>query len=354
MAAPTYAQLVSLGQPGPGYNAESIEERLLTIFAMLASGTSPDGTPLPAGGGGGASAPLTLQSPAGNQVTLTLKGAAAGQTVPQLSVTDQNNNAMFWVDQIGEAVINCSPAAAAALCFLDVGAIKWEQYMSTGVSSLFISDMVNARFQVQYIPGATAATAVTNIFSALNVNGQNVAPSILGQAAGDWIQPPGTIAGTYLGANNTMYFTPIYIQPGRSIANFSTNVQTAGAAGATLRFGIYADNNGVPGTLIADAGTVVTTATGTVSIAGGSPAALLTGGIFHIACCPQGTPATQATFFQSTGDAHTKYPTTASNVVNAQDIGIVSGVSAALPNPGIATRNVSPFGQMPAIAVQLS
>jgi len=178
--------------------------------------------------------------------------------------------------------------------------------------------------------------------------------SALGQAAGDWIQPPGAISGTYVGANNTMYVTPIYIAPGRSIANFSTNVFTAGAAGAVLRFGIYADNNGVPGALIVDAGTVVTTSTGTVSIAGGSPAALQAGGIFHIACCPQGTPATQATFFQSTGDPHTKYPTAASSVVNAQGIGIVSGVSGALPNPAIASRTLSPFGQMPALSVQLS
>jgi len=50
MPVPTYNQLITLSQGGPGYAAESVQERILTILAMLASGTAPDGTTL--GGGG--------------------------------------------------------------------------------------------------------------------------------------------------------------------------------------------------------------------------------------------------------------------------------------------------------------
>ena len=44
MPTPTYSQLITLSSTANGLISESIEERILTIMAMLASGQNPDGT----------------------------------------------------------------------------------------------------------------------------------------------------------------------------------------------------------------------------------------------------------------------------------------------------------------------
>lgn len=48
MATPTYQQLITLTSSQNGLQAESMEERILTVLAMLATGTNPDGTNNPA------------------------------------------------------------------------------------------------------------------------------------------------------------------------------------------------------------------------------------------------------------------------------------------------------------------
>jgi hypothetical protein len=48
MPTPTYSQLITLSSRDNGLIPESIEERILTILAMLASGQAPDGTATPA------------------------------------------------------------------------------------------------------------------------------------------------------------------------------------------------------------------------------------------------------------------------------------------------------------------
>lgn len=52
MPLPPFAQLITPGSNANGLSPESVQERILTIVAMLASGTGPDGTLLPSGSGG--------------------------------------------------------------------------------------------------------------------------------------------------------------------------------------------------------------------------------------------------------------------------------------------------------------
>ena len=51
-----------------------------------------------------------------------------------------------------------------------------------------------------------------------------------------------------------------------TVDRIAVNIQGAGSAGAVVRLGIYESNNGVPGALVLDAGTVDTTSTGTKTI----------------------------------------------------------------------------------------
>lgn len=58
------------------------------------------------------------------------------------------------------------------------------------------------------------------------------------------------------------YFVPYIVEEPHTFTQLGLNVTTAGAAGATLRFGLYADNNNIPGALIVDTGTVAADTTG--------------------------------------------------------------------------------------------
>jgi hypothetical protein len=62
MPTPTYSQLITLSSTANGLISESIEERILTIMAMLASGQNPDGTATPAVAGGTTWPPCTVSS----------------------------------------------------------------------------------------------------------------------------------------------------------------------------------------------------------------------------------------------------------------------------------------------------
>jgi len=182
-------------------------------------------------------------------------------------------------------------------------------------------------------------------------------PSQLNVVANDWLSAPGLVSGTYLGAQATIYFMPIFLPAGHSIQTLGVYVNTGGTIGAICRLGIYADNSGMPGSLIIDAGAVGTVPTGFVGLTITPPAALLTGGTFHLCACPQGAPTTQATFIQNQGDPHVRYPAAAGGTANGQGILIVSGVASNLPatiTPPRFPGGSGPFGQAPNIYYQVT
>lgn len=70
-------------------------------------------------------------------------------------------------------------------------------------------------------------------------------------------------AGTF--AANTMYFTPVYVGASTTITKIGVVVDTL-EVGKTVRIGIYTALNGIPTSLILDAGTISTTTTGVKNI----------------------------------------------------------------------------------------
>lgn len=62
------------------------------------------------------------------------------------------------------------------------------------------------------------------------------------------------------------YAHPVILPNARTAVQIATRVATAGGAGSFARLGLYEDNDGIPGTLIVDAGTVTTASTGTKTI----------------------------------------------------------------------------------------
>jgi hypothetical protein len=62
MPVPAYQDLITPSSTANGLIAESLQERIVSLMAMLAGGTAPDGTPIPLGGGGGGSGTVTSVS----------------------------------------------------------------------------------------------------------------------------------------------------------------------------------------------------------------------------------------------------------------------------------------------------
>lgn len=89
---------------------------------------------------------------------------------------------------------------------------------------------------------------------------------------------------------NTLYLAPLWIDRSIAIDSLAVSVTTAGAAGATVRLGIYEDDGrGYPGVLRVDAGTVSSTAIGAPAAA---VAETLTAGLYWIGMVAQSVTCT--------------------------------------------------------------
>jgi hypothetical protein len=92
MPVPTYSSLITLSSRDNGLIPESIEERILTILAMLASGQAPDGTATPAPPLGilysGSGAPNIPAATAGSYYFRTDTPATANQRIYVATATN--------------------------------------------------------------------------------------------------------------------------------------------------------------------------------------------------------------------------------------------------------------------------
>ncbi len=77
MTTPTYRQYKTLSQPGPGFNAESIQERIETLLCVIASGQNPDGSAAPVPSG----IPYGIFTAKGDLIVGTGAGTAVAQPV---------------------------------------------------------------------------------------------------------------------------------------------------------------------------------------------------------------------------------------------------------------------------------
>jgi hypothetical protein len=148
---------------------------------------------------------------------------------------------------------------------------------------------------------------------------------------------PGGTRSTLPGAsvtNGQEYAASIWIGSSGSITRIGAEVvTTAGSTGSVVRLGIRADNgSGLPGTLLVEAGTIDSTATGVAEITLGTPLAV-TPGLYWLCAAYQGAPTTQPTLRALTG---TRTPVGAGSLSSALGTAtmngyIQTGVTGALP-----------------------
>lgn len=106
--------------------------------------------------------------------------------------------------------------------------------------------------------------------------------------------------GTVLMTEGEQVYYPLLLRTATTIATMGVRTNGAASAGAVVRFGLYADTAGVPGTLLKDSGAVAATAafnnvTGTINIA-------VTAGLYWCTLVCQGGATTRPTVNTIIGD----------------------------------------------------
>lgn len=153
--------------------------------------------------------------------------------------------------------------------------------------------------------------------------------------------------GRYWGTPNTnallsfafstgeMYFTPLWVPVAMTVDRISINVQS-GIASGTHRLGIYSSNsNGVPSSLVLDAGTVATTASGVKEI---TISQALTPGVYWLAAVAQTAAAT--VYYHPTANNGVMYPFSTTNGAFDNKVAYKqSSVTGALPSTPTLTAD---------------
>lgn len=169
-----------------------------------------------------------------------------------------------------------------------------------------------------------------------------------------WYAPPGAVS-TSPPTNGQMTMYPIKFQHSVTIAQLGVNFATGPAVGALYRFGFYKDSTGVPGELVADAGTVNAAVTGNAILNLFPSSIVLPKGRYWIAAVLQGNPATTGSI--RTASAPTIFGVGGSVAADISSVAapngyIATGITGALPNP--APTPTGSVGPIPRVFFQVT
>jgi hypothetical protein len=125
--------------------------------------------------------------------------------------------------------------------------------------------------------------------------------SILKYASGMYYKTAMTANNASTISNQRTYYEPIYISATTSIDRLAIQTASTFSGNATVRLGIYNETNGLPSTLLLDAGTVAPNAASTnyeITISQS-----LSPGFYFVAFCQQGTAPTAANYTGTSASA---------------------------------------------------
>lgn len=146
-------------------------------------------------------------------------------------------------------------------------------------------------------------------------------------SSGDFIAGPLGSFGTSGASNGAMRLHLIYIPATTTFDRIACEVTSAGSAGSVTRLGIYNNDNGAPGSLVLDAGTVATTSTGVQTITINQQ---LTRKWYWLAAVSQGSPSTDPTHRTAT-DTNVFIKKCSAASLLARGSYLASGITGALP-----------------------
>ncbi len=181
-------------------------------------------------------------------------------------------------------------------------------------------------------------------------------PPTWGYRSGYWYRAPGANNLTNLVNANELRFAPIAIATTHTFTAIGLEVATSASTGSATRLGIYYDNNGAPGNLLLDAGTIPSSCvagTGTIAINQS-----LSPGMYWLASVSQlqSTSTAASVVTQPTvrrlnlDDSIVGMSTPLSQTVTGY---IQVGTTGALPNPAVpATGSAGDQANIPAVMIQ--
>jgi hypothetical protein len=161
----------------------------------------------------------------------------------------------------------------------------------------------------------------------------SVGINVLKMQSGIYYRTPTASIADSSAVNNSTLYTPIYIPESATFDRIAILTRAAFSGSATVRLGIYNSTNGVPSTLILDAGTVSPTAASTayeITIS-----QTLAAGFYWLAFCQQGTAPTTPTYTGFGGSNQSGSPLLAmgvgafgNNIISAYSQASVTGAFA--------------------------
>lgn len=163
----------------------------------------------------------------------------------------------------GGGAVGANPAATAGPVAVNGSATTFMR--SDGAPP--VQKATAAQFGIVEVDGTTI-TASGGVISA-TAGSALVANFHPGYVAGRFYGPPGNVViSAFAGTTGTLWFTPMYIGVAKTFTKLSvrTNASVTGTPHAEI--GIYANNSGIPGALLLDAGDVVLTSSATSTITG--------------------------------------------------------------------------------------
>lgn len=203
------------------------------------------------------------------------------------------------VQPVGTAGVSTTSSATLAVT---VGGAAVSLAVALGGSGLQaannLSDLASAATARTNLGLGSAATAAASAFAPATM----VVSPINRAASGVYCSFPVSMGGVSASAftNGVVNFIPIMLAVGRTPDRIGIEVTVAGTASVSVhRLGIWADNGGVPGTLLVDAGTVATDSTGLKEVTISQALAAHT--LYWLGVVQQGAPAATATLRVVTG-----------------------------------------------------
>ncbi len=200
-----------------------------------------------------------------------------------------------------------------------------------------LSDVANpatALANLGALSGATAMLRANNLsdLASASAGRVNLGVATGAYASGNYYATAGALSAGSSGSytNGQLRLAPWVVPDPLTLTRIAAEVTGAGDAGCTLRLGIYADNAGVPGALILDAGTIPGDA---VAVAEITISQALARGLYWVGGAVQGVTVTAPTLKTFTGAAQVPitFGTTLPAAGTVGNSFLLSGVTAALP-----------------------
>ena len=196
--------------------------------------------------------------------------------------------------------------------------------------------------------GPTGSTGPTGATGPAGADGGTELTAGVPPQSGYYIRKYATTTSSITAQLNIVYYSPIFIFATGSYDRIAVRTASAFSGSGVMRLGIYNDNNGIPGTLVVDAGTISATAANTnyeITID-----QLLNAGLYWIAAVSQTNAATNSYVSVGTAGFQTNIGTTSNGT--SQSIGWQSDtfVSGALGTIGEIIPNT--FNNTPRVALR--